>query len=43
MIRFRKNNKYREGCNKNDIWSYDSIKRANAYIHNYIKSVSIDP
>ena len=42
MIRFRRNNKYRKDRKKDDIRSYDSIKRVNAYIYNYIKGVSID-
>ena len=42
MIRLRKNNEYRESRNKDDIRLYNSIKRANAYIRNYLKSVSIN-
>ena len=42
MIRFRKDNKYRESYKEDDIRLYNSIKRVNAYIRNYIKSVSIN-
>ena len=42
MIRFRKNNKYRKGCKRGDLRLYDSIKRVNAYIRNYMKGVSIN-
>ena len=42
MIRFRKDNKYYKGREKDDIRLYNSIKRVNAYIRNYIKDVSIN-
>ena len=42
VIRLRKNNKYYKNREKDDIRLYNSIKRVNAYIRNYIKSVSID-
>ena len=42
VIRFRKNNEYREGRERGDIRLYDLIERANAYIRKYIKNVSID-
>ena len=42
MIRLRKNNEYHKDRKRDDIRLYNSIERANAYIRNYIKDVSID-
>ena len=42
MIRFRENNEYYKDREKDDIRLYNLIERANAYIRNYIKSVSIN-